>query len=125
MRVRLGLGVFLMLLQASPVLAANCAFQPFSTVPGADIELHWTAKSGRPCNLTLRIGNGNGATEMRVVEPASNGTATTPSLSSIGYVSRPGFVGQDRFIIERTAESMARVVIRGTAHWTIHVNVVP
>lgn len=125
MRVRFGLAAVFLALQAHPTLAADCAFQPFSTVPGADVALHWTAKSGRPCNLTLRIGNGTGATEMRVVQQARNGTAATPSLSSIRYVSRPGFVGQDRFVIERTAESMARVVIRGTAHWTIDVNVVP
>lgn len=116
---------FLLGLQTAPAFAANCSFQPFSTVPGADLTLQWTAKSGRPCDLTLRVGNGTGATEMQVIQQASNGTASTPSLSSIRYISRPGFVGRDRFVIERTAESMARRVIRGTAHWTIDVAVVP
>ncbi len=126
-RMRFGSGVLAVLLglQATSVLAADCAFQPFSTVPGADVSLQWTARSGRPCELLLRVGNGTGATRMLVVQQAANGTAATPTLSSIRYVSRPGFVGRDRFVIERTAESMARRVIRGTAHWTIDVNVVP
>ena len=112
-------------LQSAPVMAGDCAFQPFSTYPGLDLDLHWTARSGHPCTLLLRIGRGAGASRMVVSALAGNGMATTPSRSSIRYVSRPGFVGRDRFVIERTAESMGRFVMRGTAHWTIDVNVVP
>ena len=109
----------------TPGFAADCAFQPFSTVPGIDIALQWRAKSGRPCLFILKMGTGAGATSMVVAQQAANGTASTPTLTSIRYASRPGFVGRDRFVIERTAESMTRRVFHGTAHWTIDVNVVP
>ena len=58
-------------------------------------------------------------------EPAAGGTASTPTLNSLRYLPRPGFVGHDRFVIERTAEGMARHVLRGTAHRTVEIDVVP
>lgn len=66
--MRFGTGVLALLLglQATPVLAANCTFQPFSTVPGADLALQWTVRSGRPCDVLLRVGNGIGVSRMLV-----------------------------------------------------------
>ena len=125
MRFGSGLVVLLLGLKAAPALAANCTVEPFSTVPGADVTTRWTVRSGHACDLTLRVGNGIGVSSMAVIKPAAGGTASTPTLNSIRYLPRPGFVGHDRFVIERTAEGMARRVLRGTAHWTVEIDVVP
>lgn len=108
--VRSGVIALLLGSQGAPALAADCSFAAFSTVPGVDMTTRWTVRSGRPCDMTV---------------PVNDGTASTPTESRIRYVSRPGFVGHDRFVISRTAESMARRVLRGTAHWTVEVDVVP
>ncbi len=112
-------------LQLGPAQAGACWFQPFSTIPGADVSLRWVAKSGHPCALTITVGRGLGVTDMRVSEQPAHGTVSLPSFAVIRYVSRPGFVGHDRFVVSRTAEAMWRLVTRGTAHWTIDVDVVP
>jgi hypothetical protein len=112
-------------LQTSSAFAANCTFQPFTTVPGADVELQWGARSGRPCTLLLHITGSIGASRMLVARQAVHGVAATPTLSSISYVSQPGFVGHDSFVVDRTAEAMTPRVMRGTAHWTIDVDVTP
>ena len=125
MRHSLGLLAVLVGLQASPALAAECSFQPFTTVPGADVGLMWSAKSGHPCTLLLKVSSRIDNVSMTVARQATHGKAATPTVTTISYVSRPGFVGRDSFVIERTAEAMARFVTRGTAHWTINVNVVP
>ena len=112
--MRFGSGLFALALglRAVPALAANCTFEPFSTVPGADLTTLWTVKSGHPCDVTLRVGDGIGVSSMTVVEPAAGGVASTPTLN-------------DRFVVERTAEGMARRVLRGVAHWTVEIDVVP
>ncbi len=125
MRCLCGLSGLLLGLRASTVLAATCTFQPFTTVPGADVDIRWAAKSGHPCTLVLTVDSHIEVQRMLVVQQAAHGTAATPTLSSISYRSRPGFVGRDSFVIERTAEGMARRVIGGTAHWTVNVDVVP
>ena len=125
MRIGSCLVLLLLCLQAGPVLAADCTVAPFSTVPGADVTTRWTVRSGHPCQLLLSVGTGIDVSDMRVVEAAAGGTATTPTLNTIRYVPRPGFTGHDRFVVERTAEAMARRVLRGTAHWTVEVDVVP
>lgn len=125
MRFGSGLCALALGLRAVPALAANCTFEPFSTVPGADLTTIWTVRSGHPCDVTLRVGDGIGVSSMTVVEPAAGGVASTPTLNSIRYVPRPGFVGHDRFVVERTAEGMARRVLRGVAHWTVEIDVVP
>lgn len=125
MRVGSGLVLLLFGLQAGPVLAADCTVAPFSTVPGADVTLRWTVRSGHPCELLLTAGPGIDVSDMRVVEVAADGTAAVPGLNVIRYVPRPRFVGHDRFVVERTAEAMARRVLRGTARWTVEVDVVP
>lgn len=125
MRRVFGLLALLLGSQVSPVSAANCTFKPFSTVPGADVDLQWAAKSGRPCTFLVKTTSGIESKQMLVVQQATHGTAATPTLTSISYVSRPGFVGRDSFVVERTAESLARRIIRGTARWTIDVDVLP
>lgn len=123
--VRSGVIALLLGSQGAPALAADCSFAAFSTVPGVDMTTRWTVRSGRPCDMTVPVNDGIGVSSMLVVDQAGDGTASTPTESRIRYVSRPGFVGHDRFVISRTAESMARRVLRGTAHWTVEVDVVP
>lgn len=125
MRVGSRLLIFLLGLHAGPVLAADCGFEPFSTVAGADVTTHWRVRSGRACTLLLKVDSGVEVGDMHVAAAAAGGTATTPSLNTIRYVPRPGFTGHDRFVVERTAESMGRRVLRGTAHWTVEVDVLP
>ena len=80
-------------------------------------------RGGRPCDVALKAGTGVGS--MRGVEPAARGAAATPALERISDLSRRGVVGHDRFGVERTEEASARRVLRGSAHGTVEVDVVP
>ncbi len=125
MRFVFGLFALALGIAASPAFARDCTFENFGAVPGVDLNLQWAARSGHSCVLNLKVGARADNTSIAVVQQAAHGTAGTPTPLSISYVSRPGFVGRDSFVIESTAEVMSRIVIRGTAHWTINVNVTP
>ncbi len=116
---------------ASPASAAGCHVDSFSFIFGSDAQTHMTVKSGQLCNVSMRMGlrmrsaNVGGPSDVSVAEQAAHGVASTPDLQNWNYVSRPGYVGKDRFVIQETGEVMARYVYSGTSHFTVDVDVMP
>ena len=117
---------------AGPAFAAGCHVDPFSTVFGADTGTHMTVPSGQRCGITLRMGgrglsgNVGGAAGVTLDQQAQHGTVTGAGPNHLDYVSQRGYAGPDRFVFERTGESMGRngkSVHRGTSHYTVDVDV--
>lgn len=116
----------------SPAFAVGCHVDSFSFVFGVDAQTHMTVKSGQLCNIAMRMGlrmrsaNVGGPSDMSVAEQAAHGVASVPDLQNWNYVSRPGYVGKDRFVLQDTGEVMTtRHVYNGTSHITVDVDVVP
>ena len=123
--------VLILVLTAGPVHAAGCRVDPFSAPFGSDVETHMVVRSGQLCGVKMQMGlqnrsaNVGGSTGMTISEPAGHGSASVPTPQSWAYVSQPGYVGKDRFVVESSGEVMSRYVIRGTSHYAVNVDVVP
>ncbi len=121
--MRLSLGL-LFVLPSVAASAAGCRVDPFRLFFGQDSQMSMVARSGRPCGSTINW-HGGGASAMTVEQPPANGVVTTPSVNSWRYVSRPGFTGKDRFVLETSGVTMGRQVYGGTSNISVSVEVVP
>jgi len=124
--------VVALVMPATPASAVGCHVDTFSVVFGSDSQTHMTVKSGQLCNVAMTMGlrmrsvNAGGPSDMSVAEQAAHGLASVPNLQNWNYVSRPGYVGKDRFVLQDTGEVMTtRHVYNGTSHITVDVDVVP
>lgn len=116
------------LLCCSAAHAADCHIDPYNFTWGSDTSTHMTVKSGHACGSTIGHGNGSGARQTDISQPAANGTADAPSANSWKYVARKGFTGKDSFVVATTGESMGSKtgrVFSGTTHISVDVDVVP
>ncbi len=121
--LRLGLSL-LFVLPSLAASAAGCRIAPFRLFFGQDSQMHMVARSGRPCGSIINW-HGGGASAMTIAQPPANGVVTTPSINSWRYVSRPGFTGKDRFVLQTSGVTMARRVYSGTSNIAVAVDVVP
>lgn len=121
------------LLAAGPALAAGCHVDHFTNIIGADTNVSMVAAPGRPCGVRLGASHGmgyssGGRTPIVVSTPAQHGSAVADEDSHVTYRSAPGYAGPDRFVFERSGESMSRKngrVTSGTSHYTVDVDVRP
>lgn len=119
------------LASAAGPAAATCQLTPFQVQFGVDAETHMTVGSGQTCGVSMQMGgrgrtvSGGGPNGMEVGEAPTHGVAKTFGLNAWGYASRPGYTGQDRFVILSSGEIMGERIIRGTSHITVDVDVVP
>jgi hypothetical protein len=80
----------------SQALAANCAGTRVNTLANQTVQGDMFAVSGKPCGRVL-LGSRGPTTGVRVLQQPSHGSATVRGLRVV-YVSRPGYVGDDRFV---------------------------
>lgn len=130
-----GSAVPILALAAGPAAAAAagapCQLTPFQVQFGSDAETRMTVRTGQTCGVSMLMGgrgrtvSGGGPNGMEVGEAPVHGVAKTFGLNAWGYASKPGYTGQDRFVILSSGELMGEHIIRGTSRITVNVDVVP
>jgi hypothetical protein len=95
----IGLSCILLAAFGSQAFAASCAVPRYNTLKNQTVQANMFVVSGRRCSvISLRTaGPTFGA---RVVEQPAHGRAAVQGRRIV-YVSRPGYVGDDRFIFAR------------------------
>ena len=117
---------------AAPTPAPSvCQLTPFQVQFGSDAETRMRVRSGQTCGVSMLMGgrgrtvSGGGPNGMQVGEAPAHGVARTFGLNAWAYASKPGYTGQDRFVILSSGELMGERIIRGTSRITVDVDVVP
>ena len=104
------------ILGASP--AEACSVNRFTAYFGMNHDIFMTVDSGKACVRALAVHSG-ALEEMAIASPAANGEARA-RVGSYAYRSKPGFKGQDRFVVRVRGHDPRS---RGTSLLTVHVTV--
>jgi len=95
------LGTAIILLLAGSGDAQACRDPSIRTLDNQTVSGMMTARTGKPCNISLQRTVGP-MFSAHIVERPANGTASVGAGNRIIYVSRPGYAGRDAFTYART-----------------------
>jgi hypothetical protein len=109
--------VWLMVPRASPAFAANCWAPTAGILANQTMQRTMQVVGGRRCSLVVArtLGSISGA---RLTVPPTTGRVSVQG-GRVTYFSRPGYLGEDRFVFAREGKDR----FNQPATWTIEVNV--
>jgi hypothetical protein len=102
-----------------PALASTCSVRKFRTLDNQTANGNMYAVSGKPCGVTVVSSRGP-VHGTRLVTPPGNGHVSIKGNRVI-YVSRPGYVGDDRFVYARDGMDAINRPITRTVEMSVKV----
>jgi hypothetical protein len=117
-----GLVLLLMLAMGGAAAAAECSAPGVNPRNDEVVDTTMQAPSGKPCGLHFHNSGGNALSGYAIAQHPAHGTASIGPFNVI-YRSRPGYVGSDSFIYQRSGvTALGAPVVRKVR---VSVTVVP
>ena len=114
------------LMAVAPACAKDCSVQHYRFVFGSDTDTTMTVKAGTVCTSTITAGTS--ISSATIAQAASNGTASILDSHRWSYRPRPGFKGQDTFVLAFSGTGTSNKFGRsltGESKVSVAVDVVP
>ena len=110
---------FWLLAISAPALARTCIVPNFKVLHNQTSIATMYATSGKPCSVIL-ISSPGPMLSARIIAQPSNGRASIQG-PRIVYISRPGYVGDDRFTYARSGMNARSELVTGTVEMNVKV----
>jgi len=109
-----------MSVMAGPAVAASCVVPFIKTLDNQTVSGTMYAASGKRCSITV-VRTPGPIFSARVVTQPSNGSVSVNG-NRVVYLSRPGYVGDDRFVYVRQGQDAINRPITRTVDVSVKIS---